>query len=193
MKLDPNQRIALFGTSADPPTIGHKKIIEELSKIYSYIVTYASNNPQKKHQEDIEIRSLLLRTMIEDLNNPKIIFNQNLSSQWAVESVKKCKNIYNLVNLDFIIGSDLISEIFSWKSSKEIIQEVNFLVINRQGYPIKNNTLKMLKTYKVNFEISTINIPNISSSMIRLNTNYSHLPKSLIDIVKKNNLYTSTK
>jgi len=25
--------IALFGTSADPPTIGHKKILEELSKI----------------------------------------------------------------------------------------------------------------------------------------------------------------
>jgi len=24
--------IALFGTSADPPTIGHKKILEELSK-----------------------------------------------------------------------------------------------------------------------------------------------------------------
>ena len=67
------------------------------------------------------------------------------------------------------------------KPSKEIIQEVNFLVINRQGYPIKNNTLKMLKTYKVNFEISTINIPNISSSMIRLNTNYSNLPKSILD------------
>ena len=27
--------IALFGTSADPPTIGHKKILEELSKIYA--------------------------------------------------------------------------------------------------------------------------------------------------------------
>ena len=28
--------IALFGTSADPPTIGHKKILEELSKIYAF-------------------------------------------------------------------------------------------------------------------------------------------------------------
>ena len=32
--------IALFGTSADPPTIGHKKILEELSKIYAFTISY---------------------------------------------------------------------------------------------------------------------------------------------------------
>ncbi len=67
------------------------------------------------------------------------------------------------------------------------------MIIKRAGYPIESNTLKMLENYKVNFEISSLNIPNISSSMVRLNTNYSNLPKSLIDIVKKNNLYVSTK
>ena len=40
--------IALFGTSADPPTIGHKKILEELSKIYAFTISYVSDNPQKK-------------------------------------------------------------------------------------------------------------------------------------------------
>ena len=45
--------IALFGTSADPPTIGHKKILEELSKIYAHTICYVSNNPKKKHKEDI--------------------------------------------------------------------------------------------------------------------------------------------
>ena len=52
--------IALFGTSADPPTIGHKKILEELSKIYTFTITYVSNNPNKKHKEDLSIRSNLL-------------------------------------------------------------------------------------------------------------------------------------
>jgi len=51
----------------------------------------------------------------------------------------------------------------------------------------------MLETYKVKFKISTIKIPNISSSKLRSNLNYSNLPTSLIDIVKKNNLYDSTK
>ena len=185
--------IALFGTSADPPTIGHKKILEELSKIYAFTISYVSNNPQKKHIEDISIRSHLLKTLIEDLDNPKILFNQKISSQWAVESIKKCKEIYEFNNLDFVIGSDLIKDIFYWKNFDKIILEVSFFIILREGYPVESNTLKMLETYKVKFKISTIKIPNISSSKFRLNFNYSNLPTSLIDIVKKNNLYESTK
>ena len=185
--------IALFGTSADPPTIGHKKILEELSKIYAFTISYVSNNPTKKHKENISIRSHLLKTLIEDLDNPKISFNQGVSSQWAVESIKNCKKIYKYNDLDFVIGSDLIQDIFFWKNFDQIIKEVSFFVIIREGYPVDSSTLKMLETYKVKFKISTIKIPNISSSKFRLNVNYSNLPTSLIDIVKKNNLYVSTK
>ena len=185
--------IALFGTSADPPTIGHKKILEELSKIYAFTISYVSNNPQKKHIEDISIRSHLLKTLIDDLDNPKILFNQKISSQWTVESIKKCKEIYKFDNLDFVIGSDLIKDIFYWKNFDKITNEVSFLVILREGYPVESNTLKMLETNKVKFKISTIKIPNISSSKLRSNFNYSNLPTSLIDIVKKNKLYKSTK
>ena len=185
--------IALFGTSADPPTIGHKKILEELSKIYAFTISYVSNNPKKKHIEDISMRSHLLKTLVKDLDSPKILFNQSLSSQWAVESIKKCKEIYEFKYLDFVIGSDLIKDIFSWKNFDKITDEVSFLVILREGYPVESNTLKMLETYKVKFKISTIKIPNISSSKLRSNFNYSNLPTSLIDIVKKNNLYESTK
>jgi len=185
--------IALFGTSADPPTIGHKKILEELSKIYAFTVSYVSNNPNKNHKEDISIRSHLLKTLIEDLNNPKILFNQSVSSQWAVESIEKCKRIYEFNNLDFVIGSDLMKDILHWKNFDKILKEVSFFIILRDGYPVESNTLKILKTYKVKFKISTIKIPNISSSKFRSNFNYSNLPTSLIGIVKKNNLYESTK
>ncbi len=185
--------IALFGTSADPPTIGHKKILEELSKTYAFTISYVSNNPKKKHIEDISIRSYLLKTLIDDLDNPKILFNQKISSQWAVESIKKCKEIYKFNNLDFVIGSDLIKDIFYWKDFDKIILEVSFFIILREGYPVESNTLKMLETYRVKFKISTIKTPNISSSKFRLNFNCSNLPSSLIDIVKKNNLYESIK
>ncbi len=185
--------IALFGTSADPPTIGHKKILEELSKIYPFTVSYVSNNPNKNHKEDISIRSHLLKTLIEDLDNPKILFNQSISSQWAVESIKKCKRIYEFNNLDFVIGSDLIKDILHWKNFDKIIKEVSFFIILRDGYPVESDTLKMFENYNLKFKISTIKVPNISSSKLRSNFNYSNLPTSLISIVKKNNLYESTK
>ena len=102
------KNIALFGTSADPPTIGHKKILEELSRIYALTISYVSNNPAKKHKEDILIRSHLLETLIEDLDNPKILFNQRVSSQWAIESIKKCKKIYEFNNFIKIFPAENI-------------------------------------------------------------------------------------
>ena len=187
------KKIAIFGTSADPPTIGHKKILEELSKIYYFTITYASNNPQKSHQENLSIRSLLLRTLIEDLKNPNIIFNQDISSRWTIESIKKCKKFYKFNSLDFVIGSDLIKDIFYWKTFNEIVKEAGFFIIKREGYPISVKDIKMLEKNKVKFKISTLSIPEISSSMVRLSTGNSYLPESLIDIVKKKNLYLSSK
>ena len=187
------QSIALFGTSADPPTIGHKKILEELSKIYSLTISYVSNNPKKEHQESITIRSHLLETLINNLDNPKILFNQRVSSQWAIESIKNCKIIYEFNSLDFVIGSDLIQDIFNWKNFDEIVKEVCFFIILRKGYPIESSTIKILKRNNVKYKISSMNTPNISSSKLRSNFNFSNIPTSLIDIIKKNNLYVSTK
>jgi len=193
LKFNRQECIALFGTSADPPTIGHKKILEELSKIYTFTITYASNNPQKKHKEDISIRSLLLKTLIEDLDDPKILFNQSITSQWAINSIKMCKSTYKVNNLDFVIGSDLIGDISSWKSFEEIVKEVRFFIIQREGYPLHSRAMRMLEDKKVEYKVSTLKIPNISSSMVRLDTDYSNFPKSIVDIVKRNNFYKSQK
>ena len=184
------QKVALFGTSADPPSNGHKKIIEELSKIYNLVISYASDNPYKKHSEDLYFRSLLLKTLINDFNNPKIFFDQDLSSPWAISSIRKCKKKYNFTDLDFVIGSDLLEEIIVWKNINELFKEANLLIIPRIDYPIKEKNLESIKKLNGKFRISLFKIPKISSSNIRGNLNYSGLPKCLIPIIRKNNLYS---
>ncbi|MEY2856531.1 MAG: nicotinic acid mononucleotide adenyltransferase, partial [Cyanobacteriota bacterium] len=52
--------IALFGTSADPPTIGHQTILQWLSQHYDRIVVWASDNPFKQHQTPLKFRSEML-------------------------------------------------------------------------------------------------------------------------------------
>ena len=184
------QKVALFGTSADPPSNGHKKIIEELSKIYNLVISYASDNPYKKHSEDLYFRSLLLKTLINDFNNSKISFDQDLSSRWAISSIRKCKNKYNLNDIDFVIGSDLLDEIIVWKNINEIFKEANLLIIPRIDYPIKEKSLELIKDLHGKFKISLFQIPKISSSNIRRDINYAGLPKCLIPIIEKNNLYS---
>ena len=51
----------------------------------------------------------------------------------------------------------------------------------------------MLEDKQVEYKVSTLKIPNISSSMVRLDTDYSNFPKSIVDIVKRNNFYKSQK
>ena len=183
------RKIALFGTSADPPTSGHKKIIQELSKKYKLVICYASDNPSKNHKENLFFRSLLLEKLICDFDHPHIIFDQDLSSPWALTSIKRCKGKYSPDHIDFIIGSDLISEMFTWKNINQIISEVKFIIIPREGYPIEKKYLLKIKEISGDFEVLDIKIPKISSSTIRKNSAYFGLPKSLIPIVKNNNLY----
>jgi len=187
------KKIALFGTSADPPSNGHKKIIKELSKIYNLVISYASNNPSKKHSENLYFRSLLLETLIKDFKNPKISFDQDLSSPWAISSIRKCKKKYNLIDIDYVIGSDLLEEIIVWKNINELFKEANLFIIPRVDYPIKEKSLEIIKEFHGKYKISVLKIPKISSSNIRESINYSGLPKCLIPIIKKNNLYSLKK
>ena len=64
--------IALFGTSADPPTLGHEALLGELIKIFPKVITWASDNPDKKHQIPLLKRSELLRILVKKISNPKL-------------------------------------------------------------------------------------------------------------------------
>ena len=100
------------------------------------------------------------------------------------------KKKYNLIDVDFVIGSDLLDEIIVWKNINELFEEANLFIIPRIDYPIKENSLKSIKKLNGKFSISLFKIPKISSSNIRGNINYSGLPKCLIPIIEKNNLYS---
>ena len=188
-----SKQIALFGTSADPPTNGHKKIIEELSKIFSLVISYASDNPSKEHQESLTFRSFLLKSLIEDLKNPNVFFDQEISSPWAIKTIKKCKLKYNTENIKFVIGSDLIEQIISWKNFNEIIKECDLFIIPREGYLINPRILKTIDENKGRYVISSFKVPNISSSMIREKNLQLELPKSVVEIIKHKNLYKNLK
>jgi nicotinate-nucleotide adenylyltransferase len=63
--------IALFGTSADPPTSAHQAILNWLSYHYDHVAVWASDNPFKTHQTPLEHRSTMLRLLIEDISPPR--------------------------------------------------------------------------------------------------------------------------
>jgi len=99
--------IALFGTSADPPTSAHQAILNWLSYHYDHVAVWASDNPFKTHQTPLEHRSTMLRLLIEDISPPRrnISLYQALSSPRTLETVEKARQHWGTqVDFTLVIG-----------------------------------------------------------------------------------------
>ena len=57
-------KIALFGTSADPPTAAHQTILQWLSDHYDQVAVWASDNPFKENQTPLSHRMTMLALLI---------------------------------------------------------------------------------------------------------------------------------
>ena len=81
--------MALFGTSADPPTIGHQAILAGLGQRYSMVATWASDNPLKTHGAPLAVRCQLLQAVVDDLQpqlskGRRLELRQDFSSRRAL-------------------------------------------------------------------------------------------------------------
>ena len=84
------QRIALFGTSADPPTRGHQALLEQLLHRYDRVATWASDNPMKQHGAALSVRAMLLKALVEQLNSSNLDLAQDLNRGPASAQIGQC-------------------------------------------------------------------------------------------------------
>jgi len=114
-------QLALFGTSADPPTCGHQALLEGLLNLYPSVVTWASTNPLKRHGAPLDERAQLLGCLVEAIGNPRLELAQGLSSPWAIETLERALKRWPEAELVFVVGSDLAAQIPSWKQADQIL------------------------------------------------------------------------
>ena len=62
--------IALFGTSADPPSIGHQQILQWLDRHYDRVLVWVSDNPFKTHQANLSDRLKMMELTIAAIQPP---------------------------------------------------------------------------------------------------------------------------
>ncbi|MDJ0680166.1 MAG: adenylyltransferase/cytidyltransferase family protein, partial [Xenococcaceae cyanobacterium MO_167.B52] len=89
-------KIALFGTSADPPTAGHQTILHWLADNYDLVVVWASDNPFKEHQTTLQHRGKMLQIAIDEIEPKKhnIQLYQSLSDRRTLITVQKAREIW---------------------------------------------------------------------------------------------------
>ena len=186
-------KIALFGTSADPPTAGHQNILRWLSKHYDRVLVWASDNPFKQHQTSLKHRMEMLRLAIEEIDSTanKISLDEQLSDRRSLITVNKAKKIWgDKTEFTLVIGSDLIKQMQKWYRIEELLQEVKVLIIPRTGYSLSTIDLETLSQLGGEYAIATLNVGQVSSTAYRLQGNKQVLTPAVKDYIAQQNLYS---
>ncbi len=181
--------IALFGTSADPPTLGHEAILSELTKIFPKVITWASDNPDKKHQIPLLKRTELLRILVKKISHPKLELVQELSSPRTIHTLRKALHIWPEASFSFVIGSDLAVQIPKWLHAKSILNKAKIAIAIRDGWPIRDRELKEIKKLGGEVELLPFMVPKSSSSNFRKKPQEGLIPSELIPALLEENLY----
>tara|TARA_B110000046_G_C12881599_1_gene350357 strand:+ start:153 stop:710 length:558 start_codon:yes stop_codon:yes gene_type:complete len=168
--------IAIYGGSFDPVHIGHEMIINKLSLINyidKLIVVPAYLNPFKQkyllHPQD----RFDILTDLFGLNSDILISDFEIQRKVSTPSILTVEHyikLYNPTKIYLIIGADNLKTLHLWDNFKKLNQLVEFIVVSRDGYEVKNDTIQ--------FKTMNMNI-NISSTSLRDKLDLKYIPKKI--------------
>ena len=186
------KKIALFGGSFNPIHNRHIQIIKEISKRKIvdevWILPCKNHAFAKKFAPAID-RVKMIKLGIKEIKSTKIcdIELKSHGKSYMINTIKKLKAKYPH-KFFLVAGSDILYEIKKWHKYKELLKEVEFVILKRLGYAFKE--VPGLKIYKK----ITSQPNNISSTDIREKVKKSKslkklMPLSIIEYIKKKGLY----
>lgn len=188
-----NMKIGILGGTFNPIHLGHLILAEEVAdqlKLDKVIFVPAYLPP---HKDDTEIisaqhRFKMIKLAIRDNRRLAVsdteIKRKGLS--YTIDTILEFKKIYPHYELYFIIGSDLLNYLDSWKDLDEILKLVNFVVATRPGYPLEKLPLSVYKLQIRAIDISGYQI----RQAIKNNLSFRYLvPQEVYCYIIKHQLY----
>ena len=188
--------IALFGTSADPPSVAHREILRWLAGRFDRVAVWAADNPLKTHQTPLAHRSAMLRLTIEDLKQfdrfspgiENIEFYPELSHPRTVNSIAWARKYWPDADFSLVIGADLVRQLPQWYRAAELLQQVGVVVIPRPGCAIEPADLAQLQSL-CRVEIANLQMPDVSSSAYRTTKDPQAITMRVADYIAREHLY----
>ncbi|MFO8239066.1 MAG: nicotinate-nucleotide adenylyltransferase [Prochlorococcaceae cyanobacterium] len=181
--------VALLGTSADPPTRGHQALLEGLLELYPQVATWASDNPMKEHGAPLERRAALLASVVAAIADPRLELVQELSSPWAITTLKRAARRWPATELVFVVGSDLAGQIPRWKQAAQVLQRCRLAVVPRTGWPLGEPQLEALRSLGGVVEELPLRIPPTTSSQARRHPAPDQVAAAAWPLLLQHNLY----
>ena len=182
-------QIALLGTSADPPTRGHQALLEGLLQLYPQVATWASDNPKKQHGAPLALRAELLQALVHQIDDPRLQQDQSLSDPFTLCTLQRAQERWPEAELVFVVGSDLATQIPSWKQIDRWLPHCRLAIAPRQGWPLTGAALQQLQEHGAHLDQLGLCVPASASSDLRQQPRQEHLPEAVWPLLLKHNLY----
>jgi nicotinate-nucleotide adenylyltransferase len=181
--------VALFGTSADPPTLGHQALLQGLLDHFPTVATWASDNPLKQHGAPLAERATLLEALVRGLADSRLEQHQELSSPWAITTLERAGHTWPGRELVFVVGSDLAPQVPRWKEGPAVLRRCRLAIVPRAGWPIDATALEQLRALGARLEVLPLAIPATASSSLRREPDRRQIPASVWPVLLQHNLY----
>lgn len=195
--------IVVFGGSFNPPHNSHFSIAEQVLNQYEEVEKIVFVPVNKKYEKDgleeNKHRYNMLKLVIE--KNSKFALSDidmnGERSLYTIETLIEIEKQFPNKEIWFLIGSDNLKELHTWKKAEELLSKYKVIVMERNQDKIEDiiNQNELLKMYKENINKLDEKIKsNISSSYIRSqikkrkSTRYI-LPDEIFEYINENNLY----
>ena len=193
-------KIGFLGGSFDPVHFGHLLAAQdayEQHKLDRLILVPAAQAPLKPNdvQSSIEDRLAMLRSAVEWDRRFEIsdIELRRGGVSYTIDSVRHFRELYPNDDLYWVIGGDQLPKLHLWKDIGELAKLVEFIFLERPGYPIKARTdIPGLRLHRCDGHLLAI-----SSTELRDRTRQNlaldyFVPHKAIIYIRERSLYRDT-
>jgi nicotinate-nucleotide adenylyltransferase len=184
-----SQRLALFGTSADPPTLAHRQIIQWLAQAFDLVLVWAADNPMKEGQTPLAHRMAMLDCLVRELGEPRVRLCPELSHRFTRVSVARAQRQWPEARLTLALGADLLPQLPRWHQAEELFPQVEVVIIPRTGYTLAPAALDWLHQHSPRVSIAPITVPDWSSRAFREGQRQDELSPGVLAYIHQHQLY----
>ena len=134
------KNFAIVGGSFDPIHKGHIHVVRAIvgTKKFSKVIVVPAGDPwQKRPVAAKSDRLAMTRLALEGTNSEIEDYEVSRAEpSYAIDTVSFLKNKYPDATFTWVIGSDAIGDLETWKDIDRLAKEISFLVVTRPGHPI---------------------------------------------------------
>lgn len=122
-------KIAVFGSAFNPPSLGHKSVLERLSHFDKVLLVPSISHAWGKSMLSYETRIEMVSIFVNDLNMNNLELSTLEKEIYIPEQsvttfslLKKLQELHRTADITFIIGPDNLLQFSKFYKSDEIVQ-----------------------------------------------------------------------